>query len=52
MVELHYRVVEKGEFEELVSAAGLQREALYGDYGRAEFQEETSPFMIWILRRT
>ena len=51
MVELHYRVVEKREFEELAAAAGLQQEALFGDYQRAEFQEESSPFMIWILRK-
>ena len=51
MVELHYRVVEKREFEELAAAAGLQQEALFGDYQRAEFQEERGPFMIWILRK-
>ena len=51
MIELHYRVVEKREFEELFATAGLEREALYGDYARAEFQEESSPFMIWILRK-
>ena len=51
MIDLHYRVVEKCEFENLCADAGLQREALYGDYARAEFQEESSPFMIWILRK-
>lgn len=52
MLELHYRVVERREFEDLFSAAGLKCESLYGDYERAEFQEATSPFMIWTLRKS
>jgi hypothetical protein len=48
---LHYRVVVKHEFEAMVAVAGFERAALYGDYAGSEFQEDTSPFMIWILRK-
>jgi SAM-dependent methyltransferase len=51
MVELHYRVVVKHEFEAMVAVAGFECAALYGDYAGSEFQEDTSPFMIWILRK-
>jgi SAM-dependent methyltransferase len=51
MVALHYRVVEKNEFEAMVAAAGFESEALYGDYARSEFREDISPFMIWVLRK-
>jgi SAM-dependent methyltransferase len=50
-VELHFRIVEKSAFEEIIASAGLARESLYGDYAGSEFQEDTSPFMIWILRK-
>jgi hypothetical protein len=25
--------------------------ALYGDYDRSEYSEESSPFMVWILEK-
>ncbi len=49
MVELHFRIVEKREFENLAASVGFKVAALYGDYAYAEFQDETSPFMIWVL---
>ncbi len=51
MVELHFRIVEKREFENLAASAGFKVAALYGDYAYAEFQDETSPFMIWVLQK-
>jgi len=51
MLEMRFRLMSRPEFEELVGQVGLEREALYGDYNYAEFDERTSPFMIWVLRR-
>jgi len=49
LMELHFRLSGRDEFEELVKTAGFQIKALYGDYTCAEFNEENSPFMIWVL---
>ena len=48
LVELHFRLTERREFEELAAAAGFRVKAFYGDYARSPFTDE-SPFMIWIL---
>jgi hypothetical protein len=42
----------KESFESLASAQGYRIVSLYGDYERAAFQPQTSPFMIWVLRKT
>jgi len=51
-IELRFRLSGKEEFEELVKAAGFKVKAFYGDYACADFNEENSPFMIWILEGT
>jgi SAM-dependent methyltransferase len=48
LLELHFRLSHRDEFEELVKAAGFKVKAFYGDYVWSEFNDE-SPFMIWIL---
>jgi len=49
LLELHFRLSGKDEFEALANAAGFKVKAFYGDYACAEFNEESSPFMIWVL---
>ncbi len=49
LLELRFRLTSKAEFQELAESAGFKVVALYGDYAYAEFSEEHSPFMIWIL---
>lgn len=51
MIELSVNFVEKAAFETMIRAAGFKTVALYGDYACAPFQEDTSPFMIWVLQR-
>lgn len=51
MLELHFRVPEREEFEALAADAGFHIAALYGNYDAAPFEPETSPFMVWILER-
>ena len=49
LMELRFRLTTRDEFEELAKAAGFVITAFYGDYAHAEFQAESSPFMIWRL---
>lgn len=47
LLELHFRLSGKNEFEALAKAAGFTVRNCYGDYSCAEFEEESSPLMIW-----
>ncbi len=49
LMELHFRLLRKSEFEEQARACGLAVTAVYGDYSYAEYNEESSPFTILIL---
>lgn len=49
VLELHFRLASKDEFEELAKAVGFEIKAFYGDYSYSEFDDESSPFMIWLL---
>jgi SAM-dependent methyltransferase len=49
--ELQFHMLEKSKFERLIDDAGFAVVDLYGDYQYAAFHEDTSPFMIWMLRR-
>ena len=51
LLEIHFRLSRKSEFEELAMRAGFQIKAFYGDYSYSEFNAENSPFMIWVLER-
>ncbi len=51
-MELSFRLLDRAQFETMATAAGFHSEALYGDYQRSPFEEESSPYMIWILRKT
>jgi SAM-dependent methyltransferase len=48
LLELHFRLSQKDEFEELAKAAGFKVKAFYGDYAYSAFSDD-SPFMIWLL---
>ena len=49
-VNLHFRLHQHFEFQSLAEAAGFVPVQRYGDYSRAPFEPDKSPFMIWILR--
>jgi SAM-dependent methyltransferase len=51
LMELHFRLSSKDEFEVLVKSAGFSIKACYGDYTYTEFNQETSPYMIWVLEK-
>ncbi len=48
LLELHFRLSQKDEFEELAKTAGFKVKAFYGDYDYSAFKDD-SPFMIWLL---
>ena len=48
LLELHFRLSQKDEFEELAKNAGFKVTALYGNYAYSEFSDD-SPIMIWFL---
>ncbi len=50
-VQLVFYLHGKDDFEALVRSQGFEVEALYGDYKRAEFDAQRSPFMIWSLAK-
>ncbi len=52
LLEMAYCPICKTEFQQLAESSGFRVLALYGNYDYAEFQDETSPFMIWVLEKT
>jgi SAM-dependent methyltransferase len=48
-LDLQFYLHTRDSFEEMARAQGFQVEALYGDYERAAFTADRSPFMIWVL---
>jgi len=49
MLDIRFRLIERKEFAALAVGAGFTVVALYGNYDRTPFEEESSPFMIWEL---
>ena len=50
LLELHFRLSKREEFEALAKAAGFKINAMYGDYAYSKFTAD-SPFMVWMLER-
>jgi len=51
LLELHFRLTEKEEFEVMAKAAGFRVKEFYGDYDYSKFQPESSPAMLWIMEK-
>jgi SAM-dependent methyltransferase len=51
-LDIRFYLFTKNEFARLIQKAGFETAALYGDYAYAPFSEETSPYMIWLLKNT
>jgi SAM-dependent methyltransferase len=49
MLQIRFALLQRVEFEKLATVAGFEVLSFYGDYTYAPFQEETSPYMIWVL---
>lgn len=50
-LDIKFYVHDKESFESLSVDTGFQVESLYGSYSWEEFHEDTSPVMIWTLRK-
>lgn len=50
-LDVAFYLFTKSEFEELVYSTGFEVDGLHGDYDCTEFNEDTSPFMIWRLKK-
>jgi hypothetical protein len=48
-MELRYYLHSREGFEQLIEAAGFKVVWLYGDYEYRDFDDTSSPFMIWVL---
>lgn len=51
LLELHFRLTEKEEFEAMAIEAGFRIKEFYGDYAYSRFQPESSPAMVWIMEK-
>jgi hypothetical protein len=50
LMEIHYALIGREEFEAMTESIGFRVVSLHGNYAGSEFCE-TSPFMIWTLQR-
>ncbi|MEQ9669213.1 class I SAM-dependent methyltransferase [Coleofasciculus sp. G2-EDA-02] len=51
LLNMHFCLIKKQEFEEMAQESGYKIVALYGDYSCAEFDSDTSLSMIFILEK-
>ncbi len=45
-----FHLLAKAAFEAIIQSVGFEVVDLFGDYAKAPFDEQASPFMIWVLR--
>jgi len=50
-LEIYFKILYKRDFETMAKDAGFKIETIYGNYDYSPFDEEKSPFMIWILKK-
>ncbi len=51
LMELHFRLTAKEQFESLLHDAGFSIQALYGDYDYHKFDDQSSSSLIWVLTK-
>jgi SAM-dependent methyltransferase len=51
-LQMCFYLFHKQQFESLASNVGFEVAALYGDYDREPYDEQSSPYMIWKLRKS
>lgn len=51
VLPMRFALIGRARFEELADAADFEVEALYGDYYRGDYREQSSPYAIWVLKR-
>lgn len=51
VLPMEFEFIEAPRFTAMAVDAGLRLSQLYGDYDRSPFDEQHSPFMIWVLQK-
>ncbi len=51
LMELNFRLTSKEQFEAMLTSAGFSIQALYGDYDYQVFDAQSSPSLVWILKK-
>jgi SAM-dependent methyltransferase len=51
VLPMRFALIDRSGFAELAEVAGFVPVALYGDYQRGEYVEDSSPFMVWVLEK-
>lgn len=51
LMEIHYALISREEFEAMIESIGFRVVSLHGDYAGSGYGEK-SPFMIWTLERS
>lgn len=51
LMELRFRLSRRDEFEHLLTSSGFSIKAFYGDYTYTEFDDASSPYMIWVMEK-
>lgn len=50
-LDVNFYLFHKLEFEQLIEKSGFKIIDVYGDYSYSSFEDETSPFIIWKLKK-
>jgi SAM-dependent methyltransferase len=51
VIPIRFALIERVDFEAMARGIGFEVEALYGDYAGSPFSPDSSPYMVWLLRR-
>ncbi len=51
VLPMRFALIDRSAFAQLADAAGFVPVALYGNYDRGEYLQDTSPYMIWVLEK-
>jgi hypothetical protein len=49
LLQITFVLLRREEFETLATTVGFKVLVLYKDYSSTPFQDEASPYMIWVL---
>lgn len=50
-LDINFYLFQKGEFELLIEESGFKIVDIYGDYSYTKYEQETSPYIIWKLKK-
>ncbi len=51
LLEMQFELIYENNFRKMAESAGFRIISLYGNYDESEFNEKSSPVMIWVLEK-